>query len=192
MHNRVSKIRKGKYKGKTPYEAWFKRKPTIAHLRPWGVRCLWKPDQPGFKPKHKFEAPWREALFMGYQWDKPGYEVYDVKTSKFVPARNVKFPGLAAGELTGWVNGLELWDGENEQDEEEKQKYEEARETRATRTTPDAHPVAGEQEHMMGFGVAVNATAVTETDDTPTTRDVASRDRGEPTDFSQSATDLGL
>ncbi|GKU91769.1 hypothetical protein SLEP1_g5591 [Rubroshorea leprosula] len=73
---------------KTPYEVWFRIKPTIRHLKVFGCICYMHiPDAKRDKLDHRAEV----GIFIGYSSQSKGYRVFNVRTGKIEVSRNVKF-----------------------------------------------------------------------------------------------------
>jgi hypothetical protein len=76
---------------KSAYEMLHGKKPTLKHLRKWGMSCvvtkLVGVDKTNWGPKG------REGIFMGYSGSHAtgSYLVYIPETKRFVVSRNVKF-----------------------------------------------------------------------------------------------------
>lgn len=62
---------------KSPYEMFFKRKPTINYLRPLGTKVhVLKDGQ-----LSKLETSREPAIFLGYESDKRGYKVWNLRNN---------------------------------------------------------------------------------------------------------------
>lgn len=75
-------------KGKTPYELWFKRKPTINHLRSFGSEVYIHVPK---EKRRKWEAKAERGVFVGYCDDTKGYRVWFPDQQKIVISRDVLF-----------------------------------------------------------------------------------------------------
>ena len=74
--------------GKTPYEAFYGRKPSAAHLRVFGCRAyvhVAKDKRRLFQPKSL------ACIFLGYPLDYKGWKCWDPVTNKVVISRDVRF-----------------------------------------------------------------------------------------------------
>src|SRR5271156_6265055 len=88
---------------KTPFEAFYSRKPTVDHLRVFGCRAyvhVQKDKRKGLQPKSE------HCIFLGYPLDYRGWKCYNPVTKKVVISRDVVFvetelPGLGIGGGAG-------------------------------------------------------------------------------------------
>ena len=74
--------------GKTPFEAWTGKKPTVCHLRVFGCDAyahIPKDERGKLDPKAK------ECIFVGYGEVTKGYRLYDPVCGKIIFSRNVVF-----------------------------------------------------------------------------------------------------
>lgn len=72
--------------GKTPYEAFYHRKPDVSHLRVWGCRAyvhVQKAKRRAFQPKSQ------PHVFIGYPIDYKGWKCWDPANNKVVISRDV-------------------------------------------------------------------------------------------------------
>jgi hypothetical protein len=74
--------------GKTPYEAWYGRKPSVKHLRTFGCTAFAKKLGPGVNKLADRSIP---GVFLGYEPDAKGYRVYDPARDQLMVARDVIF-----------------------------------------------------------------------------------------------------
>lgn len=74
--------------GKTPYELWVGRKPSVKHFKIFGCQAVVL--QKGAK-NGKFEPKGIKLTFIGYENYSKGYRLYDLKNRKFYKARDVIF-----------------------------------------------------------------------------------------------------
>ncbi|KAA3474201.1 pleiotropic drug resistance protein 3-like [Gossypium australe] len=75
-------------KGKTPFEAWFRHKPNVSHLKVFGCLCYTLVPA---KKRIKLEKRSMPGVFVGYSSVKKGYMVFNPSTKKIVVSRDVKF-----------------------------------------------------------------------------------------------------
>ena len=93
-------------KGMTPYEAWFKQKPDVSHLRIWGCQAYVFIQ----KDKRKSLQPHMEkCVFMGYPSGYKGWKFYNPTTKKYIISERAEFdervfPGLSNYKATSPVN----------------------------------------------------------------------------------------
>jgi len=85
----------------TPYEAWFKRKPDVSHLRVWG--CLAYVFIQKDK-RHSLQPHMEKCVFMGYPSGYKGWKFYN-PTQKYLISEHAEFdehifPGLAKYKAT--------------------------------------------------------------------------------------------
>lgn len=74
--------------GTTPYEAWYGKKPDLAHLRIFGSRCYAHLEEDNRK---KLESHTIEGIFMGYYAHEGLYAIYDVNKRVIIKKRDVTF-----------------------------------------------------------------------------------------------------
>jgi hypothetical protein len=65
--------------GKTPYEAWHRKKPNVGHLRTFACMAHVKKTGPGVTKLSDRSTP---MVFVGYETGTKGYRVYDPVTKK--------------------------------------------------------------------------------------------------------------
>uniref|UniRef100_A0A2N9GX95 Uncharacterized protein n=1 Tax=Fagus sylvatica TaxID=28930 RepID=A0A2N9GX95_FAGSY len=74
--------------GKTPQQAWSRKKPTVSHLRVFGsIAYMHVPDQERSKLDDKSE----KYVFIGYDPSSKGYKLYNPSTKKVIVSRDVEF-----------------------------------------------------------------------------------------------------
>ena len=74
--------------GRTPYEAWYKKKPKVNHLRTFGCVAHVKRLGPGVSKLSDRSTP---MVFVGYEPRTKGYRVYDPVAKKLHVTRDVVF-----------------------------------------------------------------------------------------------------
>jgi transposase InsO family protein len=74
--------------GKTPFEAWFGRKPGVKHLRTFGCTAYAKCLGPGLNKLADRAVP---GVFFGYAPGTKGYRVYDPVKDRLIISRDVLF-----------------------------------------------------------------------------------------------------
>ncbi|KAJ4820740.1 polyprotein [Rhynchospora pubera] len=79
---------------RTPYEAWFERKPIVSHLRLFGCVAYTLVNSHSRK---KLDAKSEKCIFIGYCIQSKGYRLYNPETQKIIISRNVMFD-----ENTSW------------------------------------------------------------------------------------------
>jgi len=72
--------------GRTPYEAWSRRKPEVTNFKVFG--CLAYALVPD-TDRHKLEAKSRKCIFIGYSTELNAYKLYDPLYKKMVINRDV-------------------------------------------------------------------------------------------------------
>ena len=77
---------------KTPFEAWYGKKPNVSHLRVFG--CSAYTHVPKDQRK-KLDSKAKGCIFLGYATSRKGYRLYDQKTSSIVHSRDVVFNELS-------------------------------------------------------------------------------------------------
>jgi hypothetical protein len=80
--------------GKTPYEAWFGKKPGVHHLRTFGCMAYAKKLGPGVSKLSDRSIP---GVFLGYEPGSKAYRIYDPVNRKLIISRDVLFD-----ERKGW------------------------------------------------------------------------------------------
>lgn len=74
-------------KAKTPFEAWFQRKPSIKHMRIFGAKAYAHiPDE----FRRKFDRKTKLCRLLGYEANG-GYRLYDPEDRKVIISRDVRF-----------------------------------------------------------------------------------------------------
>jgi hypothetical protein len=76
----------------TPFEGWFKRKPDLSHLRPFGA--LVTARKTDSTELMKFEPRGEEGRFVGYARDSKGYLIWFPESRSIRPRRDVQFHGF--------------------------------------------------------------------------------------------------
>ena len=74
--------------GRTPFEAWFGRKPSVRHLRTFGCTAFAKRTGPSVNKLADRSIP---GVFLGYESGTKGYRVYDPVNKKLIVTRDVIF-----------------------------------------------------------------------------------------------------
>ena len=80
--------------GKTPFQAWYGKKPNVNHLRVFG--CSAYVHVPKDKRK-KLDPKAEKCTLLGYGTSRKGYRLYDWKTSSIIHSRDVVFNELSRG-----------------------------------------------------------------------------------------------
>ena len=80
--------------GKTPYEAWFSRKPGVKHLHVFGCRAFAKKLGPGIS---KLSDRSILGVFFGCESGTKGYRIFDPVNNRLMVSRDVIFD-----EQTAW------------------------------------------------------------------------------------------
>lgn len=73
----------------TPYERWYKKKPSLQHIYTFGSKAY------AHIPKEfrrKLDEKAKEYVFVGYAEDSKGYRLLDTNTDKVIISRDVNFP----------------------------------------------------------------------------------------------------
>ncbi|WVZ62734.1 hypothetical protein U9M48_012444 [Paspalum notatum var. saurae] len=91
--------------GKTPYEAWYSKKPQVQHLRTFGCLVYVKQVGPGVT---KLSDRSRKMIFLGYEQGTKGYRVYDPALKQLHVSRDVVFE-----ESQGWEWNTNLAESDN-------------------------------------------------------------------------------
>ena len=80
--------------GKTPFQAWYGKKPNVNHLRVFGCSAyvhVPKDERKKLDPKAK------KCTLLGYGTSRKGYRLYDWKTLSIIHSRDVVFNELSRG-----------------------------------------------------------------------------------------------
>ncbi|KAJ4751816.1 polyprotein [Rhynchospora pubera] len=72
----------------TPFEAWFERKPSVAHLRVFGCIAYTLISS---QNRRKLDQKSEKCVFIGYCLQSKGYRLYNPKSNKIVVSRDVMF-----------------------------------------------------------------------------------------------------
>jgi hypothetical protein len=75
-------------KGQTPFEAWHRRKPSVAFMHTFGCVGHVKTTKPGLG---KFEDRSTKAVLLGYEEGSKAYRLYDPARGKVLVFRDVIF-----------------------------------------------------------------------------------------------------
>jgi hypothetical protein len=73
---------------KSPYEAWFGRKPAVGHLRTFGCLAYVKDVRPYVT---KLQDRGKPMVFLGYVEGSKAYKVFDPKSGRVQVTRDVVF-----------------------------------------------------------------------------------------------------
>jgi transposase InsO family protein len=73
---------------KTPYEAFYNRKPSLTHLRVFGCKAYALIDD---SKRGKFDAKSELCMMIGYAHQYKAYRLYNTVTKKVINSRNVQF-----------------------------------------------------------------------------------------------------
>jgi hypothetical protein len=84
--------------GKTPYEAWYKKKPKVHYLRTFGCVAHVKKAGPGIS---KLSDRSTQMVFVGYESGTKGYRFYDPVAKKLHISRDVIFVENRAWDWSG-------------------------------------------------------------------------------------------
>ena len=74
--------------GKTPFEAWYRKKPNVEHLKVFGCKAYAHIPK---DERHKFDSKARKCVLLGYDDFTKGYRLYDNENKKIVYSRDVRF-----------------------------------------------------------------------------------------------------
>jgi hypothetical protein len=74
--------------GRTPFEAWYEKKPGVQHLCTFGCVIYVKDTTPNLK---KLDDMSRPMIFIGYELGSKAYRVYNPLTKKVHVSRDVIF-----------------------------------------------------------------------------------------------------
>ena len=84
--------------GKTPFEAWFGKKPGVKHLRMFGCVAYAKRVGPDISKLTDRSVP---CVFLGYEPGTKGFRVYDPVKGKLMVTRDVIFDEKKAWNWEG-------------------------------------------------------------------------------------------
>lgn len=85
LQNRLPTSKLG---NKTPFEAWFNKKPSLDHLRIFGCNAyVHVPSQ----KRRKLDARAERYIFVGYSSQSKGYRLWDSATKRITISRDVTF-----------------------------------------------------------------------------------------------------
>jgi hypothetical protein len=74
--------------GKTPYEVWHGKKPSVHHLRTFGCVVYVKDTRPHLA---KLDARGKKGVFIGYEIGSKAYRVFDPVENKVLVSCDVAF-----------------------------------------------------------------------------------------------------
>jgi transposase InsO family protein len=74
--------------GRTPFEVWYGRKPSLRHLRVFG--CLAYAHVPKQK-RSKLEAHGMKCVMLGYASTQRGYQLLELQNKEVIETRDVRF-----------------------------------------------------------------------------------------------------
>ena len=86
--------------GRTPYEAWYGRKPNVSHLREFGCD-VWVLDESTGLSKLNPRA--KKMVFMGFVDGSKSIRYYDASTRKIKVSRNVSFNENEAPSILDYI-----------------------------------------------------------------------------------------
>lgn len=129
--------------GKTPYEIWTGKAPSVSHLRVFGSTAFVHIDK---QFRKKFDSKAKKMILVGYQGDSTNYRLYNPNTKKVTVSRDVVFKEKLHGE-----SSTEKEDDYNEytfpvEEEEESEALEEEEE----KDNAEAHEVQQRKEPNQG------------------------------------------
>jgi hypothetical protein len=90
---------------KTPFEAWFERKPGVSHLRVFGciAYAFFNPQK-----RTKLDEKSEKCIFIGYCTQSKGYRLYNPESGKIIVSRNVMFDENANWKWNEEKQGVEI------------------------------------------------------------------------------------
>ena len=83
----------------TPFETWYSRKPTVAHLRTFG--CIAYAHVPK-EIRTKLDDKAVKCIFVGYSKESKGYRLYNPVSKKVLTSRDVIFDEKSELSLAGY------------------------------------------------------------------------------------------
>ena len=81
--------------GKTPFEAWYGRKPSVSFLRTFGCIGHVRKTKPILTKLEDRSTP---MVFLGYAEGTKAYRLYDPRGHKVLVSRDIVFDKEAAGD----------------------------------------------------------------------------------------------
>ncbi|GAU33542.1 hypothetical protein TSUD_143350 [Trifolium subterraneum] len=128
-------------KGKTPFEAWYERKPSVEHLRIFGCVCYL--HVPNVK-RDKLETKSVVGIFLGYSSNSKGYRIYNLETKKILVSRDVQFDEFSKwnwekSQTEGSSKVMSTEDSLEDQNSEDEGENYDNFPTRGTRTLDDIY-----------------------------------------------------
>ena len=73
---------------KTPYEALYKKRPFVGHLKIFGCICYAHIPK---EQRQKLDFKSSKCIFLGYASDTKGYKLYEIASGKIILSRDVIF-----------------------------------------------------------------------------------------------------
>jgi hypothetical protein len=98
--------------GKTPFEAWYGKKPAVHHLKTFGCIVYVKNTTPHLK---KMEDRGRKMIFVGYERGSKAYRAFDPATKRVHVTRDVVFDESAQWD---WSEGAKTSTGTDHGDDD--------------------------------------------------------------------------
>ncbi|GBL89706.1 Retrovirus-related Pol polyprotein from transposon TNT 1-94 [Araneus ventricosus] len=83
--------------GKSPYEIWFGRKPSVNYLKSFDTKCFIHIQK---KKRMKFDKKAIKGYFVGYCCEKDGYRIWVPDKNDVVLSRDVVFKDEITSEKT--------------------------------------------------------------------------------------------
>lgn len=74
--------------GTTPFERWYKKKPSLQHMHTFGSKVYAHVPK---ELRRKLDSKARELIFVGYAEDAKGYRLLNPSTDKVIISRDVNF-----------------------------------------------------------------------------------------------------
>lgn len=72
----------------TPFELWYKKKPSVSHFEMFGSKCYVHIPK---EKRRKLDDTSREMIFIGYDEQSKAYRCYDSNTKKVIVSRDIRF-----------------------------------------------------------------------------------------------------
>ena len=77
---------RGRADGKSPYEAWSGKRPSLSHLKVFGSPVLYRVDD---QLRKKLDPKARKGILVGYSANKAGYRIWDRELHRLIDVREL-------------------------------------------------------------------------------------------------------
>lgn len=101
--------------GKTSYELWYGKTPTVKYFKVFGSKCyIWRDED----NLGKFDNREDEGIFLGYSIKRKAYRCYNIRLNKIVESASVKDDESTTKD-SKTISGYESYEPKEENKKEE-------------------------------------------------------------------------